>query len=164
MKLSIIKFFILLIFISCRPQNSENDTTVGELGWLSGTTDEKLEEVAYQLGGFSHKMREVSYRYQELYWAGMDENWEYADYQVEHIIEAIEAGVKRRPERLHSAEEFMDESIPVIASVLELKDKSEFLRGFTALMAGCNGCHAKENVSFIMIKEPQNRTSPVGLY
>ena len=42
-------------------------------------------------------MVETGYRYQELYWAGQDENWEYADYQLEKIKIAIENGLDADP-------------------------------------------------------------------
>ncbi|MCH7408663.1 hypothetical protein MM239_04595 [Belliella sp. DSM 111904] len=142
-------------------QEKEEASAVGSGGWLAGDTNEKFEEVAHQLGGFSKTMIEVSYRYSELYWAGMDENWQYADHQVEHLLEALEDGLKRRKERAASAESFLNEAIPSIEAVIKKEDKEEFLKGFRSLTSACNACHAKEGESFIMIKEPEVRTSPV---
>jgi hypothetical protein len=150
-----------LLIISCQVNYKENSEPVGEEGWLKGTNEEKLEEVAHQLGGFSRTMVEVSYRYSELYWAGMDENWGYAEHQIEHIIEALEDGIKRRPLRSASAESFMKETIPNFEDVLAKKDKDAFLKGFTILTSACNACHAKEGESFITIQTPEIRTSPV---
>ncbi|MCH7403384.1 hypothetical protein ACFOUP_14920 [Belliella kenyensis] len=147
--------------ISCQVNHQEERTAVGSGGWLEGTTDEKFEEVAHQIGGFSKTMIEVSYRYSELYWAGMDENWGYADHQVEHLLEALEDGLKRRKERAPSAESFLKEAIPNIEEIIKKEDKEEFLKGFRALTSACNACHAKEGESFIVIKEPEVRTSPV---
>lgn len=163
MKKTIFYLSILATFFACQTntQTEEISTAVGHEGWLEGTTEEKFEEVAHQLGGFSRTMVEVSYRYSELYWAGMDENWGYADHQVEHIIEAMEDGLKRRPERAESAESFMKESIPAIEELIKKENKEEFLKGFRALTSGCNACHAKEGESYIMIAEPEIRTSPV---
>jgi hypothetical protein len=44
---------------------------------LKGNSEEKFEEFAHQVGSFSMTLVEVSSRYAELYWAGMDGNWEY---------------------------------------------------------------------------------------
>ena len=60
------------ILIACTPE--ENTEAVGQNGWLKGTPNEKFDEVAHQLQGFSRTMKEVGYRYQELYWAGKDMN------------------------------------------------------------------------------------------
>jgi hypothetical protein len=152
----------IFLFQCCQPsQSTDTITTHGEDGWLKGTNEEKFDEVAHQLGGFSRTMLEVSYRYSELYWAGMDENWGYAEHQIEHIIEALEDGLKRRPAHAASAEVFMKESIPAMEELIEKKDKEEFIKGFRALTSACNACHAKEGESYVMIQEPLNRLSPV---
>ncbi|PRY88038.1 hypothetical protein [Mongoliibacter ruber] len=157
-KLGVILLSSILIY-SCQPQ--ENTTAVGPEGWLEGNTEEKLDEVAHQLGGFSRTMVEVSYRYSELYWAGMDENWGYADHQVEHIIEAMEDGLKRRPVRAESSKTFMEETLPMMEEIIKKENKEEFIKGFQMFTSACNACHAKEGESFIMIQTPENRTSPV---
>lgn len=152
----------VVLFQYCQPSQSSNTTSShGEDGWLSGTDEEKFDEIAHQLGGFSKTMIEVSYRYSELYWAGMDENWGYAEHQIEHIIEAMEDGLKRRPVRAASAEAFMEEAIPAMEEIIETKNKEEFIKGFRAFTSACNACHAKENESYIVIQEPLNRLSPV---
>ncbi|MBW3467274.1 hypothetical protein [Arthrospiribacter ruber] len=159
MKKAYLILFSALLTFSCSQE--EKSSAVGPDGWLEGTNEEKLDEVAHQLGGFSRTMVEVSYRYSELYWAGMDENWDYADHQVEHIIEAMEDGLKRRPSRKASSESFMEETLPMMEDIIQKKDKEEFIKGFQMLTSACNACHAKEGESFIMIQTPENRTSPV---
>ncbi|EOZ92612.1 hypothetical protein A33Q_3993 [Indibacter alkaliphilus LW1] len=156
-----IPFLILSFFLFIACQSEEKSSAVGPDGWLEGNTEEKLDEVAHQLGGFSRTMVEVSYRYSELYWAGMDENWGYADHQVEHIIEAMEDGLKRRPVRAESSKSFMEETLPMMEEVIQKENKEEFIKGFQMLTSACNACHAKEGESFIMIQTPENRTSPV---
>src|SRR5690554_4201452 len=96
----------VLFLMSC----GENHTVQGE--WIKGTKEDQMEIIEEQFGGFSQTMTEIAYRYQELYWAGQDENWEFADYQLEHIDEALEAGLVRRPEREKAAEHFITFSIP----------------------------------------------------
>ena len=161
MKKSIFIFGAFLFLSSCNQSHEEKSTKVGLDDWLEGTSEEKFEEVAHQLGGFSRTMVEVGYRYSELYWAGIDENWGYADHQIEHIIEAMEDGLKRRPVRVESAKDFMEETLPYMEELLENKDKEEFLKGFQVFTSACNACHAKEGESAIMIQIPLNRTSPV---
>ncbi len=151
-----------IFLLACNPSTEPNTySALGSEGWLKGTTDEKLEEVAHQLGGFSRTMVEVSYRYSELYWAGEDENWKYADHQLEHIIEAMEDGLKRRPVRAASAVEFMEKTIPEMEKAIASEDKDSFLTGYKSFTAGCNACHAKEGEGFIVIQQPLTRLSPV---
>lgn len=154
--------FVVLFLLGCN-QATETDTSselVAE-GWLKGNTDEKLEEVAHQLGGFSRTMVEVSYRYSELHWAGEDENWKYAAHQLEHIVEAMEDGLKRRPVRAASAVDFMEKKVPEMEEAIVSEVKDSFLAGYKSFTAGCNACHAKEGEGFIVIQQPLNRLSPV---
>lgn len=164
MKLSnLLSYASLVIFLYACNHTTETNTysELGSEGWLKGNTDEKLEEVAHQLGGFSRTMVEVSYRYSELYWAGEDENWKYANHQLEHIVEAMEDGLKRRPVRAASAVEFMEKIIPEMEAAIASEDKDSFLAGYKSFTAGCNACHAQEGEGFIVIQQPLTRLSPV---
>lgn len=153
---------LLWLFVACQSANElEKKRPVGPGGWLKGDTDEKLDEVAHQLGGFSRTMVEVGYRYSELYWAGQDENWKYAEHQIEHIVEAMEDGLKRRPERKASSNEFLEVVLPKMEELVKKGEKTEFLEGFKTLTASCNQCHNQEGEGFIVIREPKLRSSPV---
>lgn len=155
----LLSFIILSSLTACNDE--EKTYSSGTDGWLSGTQEEKFEEVANQFGGFSRTMVEVAYRYSELYWAGQDENWDYADHQLEHLMEVLEDGLKRRPARAESAQDFINHTVPEIEELIVNEDKEAFLQGFRSLTTACNACHAKEGESFIVIREPEVRTSPV---
>lgn len=152
---------IISVFVLTACQNEEKVYESGSGGWLRGTEQEKFDEVANQFGGFSRTMIEVAYRYSELYWAGQDENWDYAEHQLEHLIETLEDGLTRRPARAESAQDFINHTVPTMEEMIRAENKEEFLQGFRSLTTACNACHAKEGESFIVIKEPEIRTSPV---
>lgn len=147
-----------MLFHACQQTPQETYETE----WLGETKQEIVNNLEEQLQGFSRTMREVSYRYAELYWAGMDENWEYAEYQREHIAEALEQGFVRRAERETSAQQFTTVALPEIEEVIKTSDKEKFLESFTRLTASCNTCHAMEEVSFMTIKIPEIRHSVVS--
>ncbi|WP_143961434.1 hypothetical protein [Litoribacter populi] len=159
LKLIAIAGIAALSFTSC--ESNQDTRAVGTDGWLKGDQNAKFEELANQMGGFSRTMVEVAYRYSELYWAGQDENWDYADHQLEHLLETLEDGMRRRPARAENSQHFIDNEIALLEDLILQEDKNEFLEGFRTFTTGCNSCHAKENESFIVIKEPQVRTSPV---
>lgn len=133
----------------------------GAEGWLKGDDNQKFETVAKQLRGFDMAMVETGYRYQELYWAGKDENWEYAAYQSEKIKVAIENGLERRPKRAASAQHFLNIALPEIGKAISSRDTIQFKQAFTVLTANCLSCHAMEKVPFITVKIPVERQSPV---
>lgn len=153
---------ILLIgvcFSAC--QTKENTDAVGVDGWLKGTTQEKLHELANQQAGTGRAMIEVGYRYQELYWAGAEGNWEYAEHQLEEIEITLQLALVRRPERATSAQAFLNYSIPEMEKVIETTDTIQFLKAFTAFTAGCNACHIAEKMPFLHVEKPIYKLSPI---
>jgi hypothetical protein len=149
---------VLFTIISCNQQSYKNPVQ-GE--WIKGTEEEKIKIIEKQFRGFDNTMVETGYRFQELYWAGHDENWEYANYQLEKIKAAIEIGLVRRPKRAKSAEYFLTYTLPEMKKELEKKDPESFNKNFNNLTISCNNCHAMEKVSFFTVKAPTNRKSPI---
>ena len=129
--------------------------------WLKGTEEEKLHAIERQFRGFDNAMVETGYRYQELYWAGKDENWGYAGYQAEKITLAITNGLQRRPKRAGSARHFLDFVLPGLQKTIRLKDTMAFNKSFQSLTVSCNNCHAMEKVSYLTVKTPLGRQSPI---
>jgi hypothetical protein len=158
MKKIITLVMLAALFAACSPTN-QKEFPSGE--WLPGDASAFVEAVERQFDGFSRTMKEVAYRYDELYWAGLDENWEYADYQLEHIEEAIEKGFERRPERRINSEEFLGIPTDLLQQAIDGEDLSNFERNFIIYTAGCNSCHMKEEVSFIHVVHPTENRSTV---
>lgn len=127
---------------------------------LAGSERERFERIARQLRGFDVAMVEVGYRYTELYWAGRDENWGFAQYQLEKIRTAIANGLERRPARATSAR-MIDAPLASVERAIEARDPAAFDRDFDQLTATCNACHRAERVEFVTVAVPTTRLSPV---
>lgn len=132
-------------------------TAVGEGGWLAGTADQKFEAVAKQLRGFDMAMVETGYRYNELYWAARDGNFEYAEYQAGKIKTAIDNGLQRRPKRAKSAETFLTVVLPSVQEAIKQRDAKLLQERMGTLRSTCNSCHKDEQVEFVRVGEPQTR-------
>lgn len=151
--------YLLLLsfpFSACDQQDSKLQ---GE--WIKGSGEEQLHTIEKHFRGFDMAMVETGYRYQELYWAGQDENWDYADYQAGKIKVAIENGLERRPKRAASSEAFLNITIPQMQEAIKSGDTIVFNRSFRTLTIQCNACHVKEQVPFFQVKPPVSRQSPI---
>ena len=157
MKQTIILILTLGLF-ACNHQ-TEKETAQGD--WIKGTEAEQIKTVEKQFRGFDNAMVETGYRYQELYWAGKDQNWKYADYQLEKIKIAIENGLERRPKRAKSAEHFLTYVLPEMKKSFEKKDTVIFNKNFQTMTISCNSCHAMEKVPFFSVQIPTERQSPI---
>lgn len=151
---------ILLTFVifSCNLQ-TEQKNVQGD--WIKGTEKEQIKTIEKQFRGLDNAMVEIGYRYQELYWAGKEQNWEYANYQLEKIKLAIENGLIRRPKRAKSATYFLTNVLPEMKKALEKKDSKIFNQNFKKLTISCNSCHAMEKVPFFSVQIPTERQSPI---
>lgn len=159
MKKNLIKYILIAAIAGFQSCADKSNTIQGE--WIKGTEEERLEIIEKQFRGLDMTMIEVGYRYQELFWAGQDENWEYAKYQVEKINTAMEKGLERRPKRAASAQDFLNYALPEIEKVVTSKDTSLFNKNFIMLTSHCNSCHAMERVPYFTVNIPLERQSPI---
>jgi hypothetical protein len=151
----------LFVAAACTPEPREGEGEA-EAAWVSGTVDERFQQMGDQLGGFSQSMLEVGRRYEELHWAVQDGNWDYALYQAEKIADATERGILRRPGRAASARSLLlDGPLPDFQEVLASRDGDRIRRGLTELTAACNACHVAEDMAFVVVGPPPARTTSV---
>ena len=128
--------------------------------WLRGDVEERLAQVAKHLRGLDVAMIETGYRYSELYWAGRDQNWEYAAYQVDKIATAVGLALERRPRRAASAAA-LEVPLERLRSAIAQRDPAGFDDAFTTLTATCNSCHLAEQFQFVEVAPPATRSSPL---
>jgi hypothetical protein len=150
----------ILIITSFLFQSCNKETTV-QGNWIKGDELEKLKTIEKQFRGFDNAMVETGYRYQELYWAGQEQNWEYANYQLEKIKLTIENGLVRRPKRAKSAEHFLTYVLPEMQKSVNSKDTTRFNKEFQKMTINCNSCHAMEKMPYFTVKKPLVKQSPI---
>jgi len=151
----------LTLIATIIPYCTQTDNKTSQDDWIKGTEEEKFKTIEKHFRGFDDAMVETGYRYQELYWAGQDENWDYAIYQLEKLEIAIENGLERRPKRAKSAEHFLNYVLPEMQKSLESKDMAAFNKNFQMLRTECKNCHVNEGVPFIQSVIPEERLSPI---
>ena len=132
-------------------------------GWLVRLgPDARVAAIERQLRGFETTMAEVSYRYTEMYFGGIDGNWGYAEHMAHQLGNAITVGLERRPQYRKSAEAiFLKGPYLQIMDAIKAKDPALFKQRLEALRAACTACHAAEAHPFIKIGVPTVRRNPV---
>lgn len=143
------------VAVACRHDASENGN------WIRGDSTVRWTTVARHLRGLDVAMVEIGYRYQELYWAGVDSNWEYADYQLKKIDLALENALERRPKRRVSSDAIFVPSSAELKQAIALKEWPRFDEGFSRMTAACNSCHVAEGVPSFYVELPTDRQSSI---
>lgn len=142
--------------MSCSP-----DVEIIEGNWLKGTHQEQINSIEIQFRGMDKTMLEIGYRYQELYWSGQDENWPYAEYQLNKIEKSLRLGLQRRPKRKESAKYFLNTAIPELKKTINSKQKNDFNTAFNTFRLNCTSCHNLEGFSTFKIEIPKEKQSPI---
>lgn len=128
----------------------------------TGSDAEKLKNLVDAVPGTSHWMIEMGERYKNLYWAGKQGKWEFAEYQLEEIEKLVQMVQLARPKRAATAQEFLDEGIPQMMKGLKAHQWKPFKESFHKLSEACMRCHAQNDHAFIILPaDPKSASSPV---
>jgi hypothetical protein len=152
---------LALALCACATISACRHDVAGKNTWIRGDSHERWTTVGRHLRGLDVAMVEIGYRYQELYWAGVDSNWEYADYQSKKIDLALENALERRPKRRASAETLFVPALAEVEEAIASREGTEFSRAFEGMSAACNSCHAAEGVATFHVEAPTVRTSSI---
>ena len=141
--------FIILIMISC---NQQKDNTAN----LQNHIDSLERKLANSYKpGFGEFMSSVQVHHAKLWFAGLNQNWKLADFEVHEMMEAIENIQKYQTERMESKKISMIN--PVLDSVnvaIEKKDPVLFKSSFILMTNTCNNCHHAVDFEFNVVKIP----------
>lgn len=117
----------------------------------------KLEE-AYK-PGFGDFMGTMQTHHAKLWFAGQNQNWDLADFEVHELEETIEDIQKYQSHREESEMIVMlTAPLDSIDNAIEEKNAEAFKRNFIALTNTCNQCHISVGFEFNVVKIPD--TSP----
>lgn len=148
----IISLSLAIVVVSCGRGN--NDTT---------TLQHQIDSIKKQLNnaykpGLGEFMMGVQEHHAKLWFAGIDQNWPLADFEVHEIGETVD-DIKQyctdRPEVKSIG--IIDPAISSIDAAIKQKNVEQFKKAFAGLTNSCNNCHKDNQHGFNVI------TIPAGL-
>jgi hypothetical protein len=109
--------------------------------------------------GLGEFMTATQLRHAKLWFAGKQNNWDLAAYEIDEIKEGLEAAATLFPtfEDIPVAEmikTIIDPRIEELEKAVRAKSSAKFSVAFDELTSGCNSCHAGANKPFIRIQRP----------
>lgn len=121
---------------------------------------QKAPEAAY-VPGLGELMAGQQVRHAKLWFAGENENWRLAGYEVDELKEGFGDVVKLHPV-LEDSHIPVSKLVPTIIegplgevdAAVEARDKARFETAFDKLTAACNQCHQAANFGFNVVKRP----------
>ena len=101
-------------------------------------------------------MSSIQVHHEKLYFAGQNENWKLADFEIHEIMEAVDDIQHYATERTEVKE--LPMLLPVLDSINEAikkQDKNLFNRDVVILTNTCNECHKEVDYNFNRVKIPE---------
>ncbi len=120
--------------------------------WLLDATDdnERFRRIQIYAGGTYEQMWQVGYRYQQLYHAIIDENWELGLHHWGKLRDVFNVALMKRPNRTPNAEAmFLDTSWAQLDTALREGNKEQIRQVFQTERGLCMACHVAEGMAFL---------------
>lgn len=107
--------------------------------------------------GLGEFMSGIQMHHIKLWFAGQDQNWNLAQFEIDEIKESL-TGIKKycsdRPETQSIG--MIEPALDSISNAIQRKDQVLFKTGYTLLTSTCNNCHQATKHEFNVIKIPDS--------
>lgn len=120
--------------------------------WLLDATgdEERFRRIQIYAGGTYEQMWQIGYRYEQIYRAIVDENWELAGHHWVKLRAVLNVALMKRPNRTPNAEAmFLDTSWEKLNEALAANDASASRNAFLIQRDACMACHVAEEMPFL---------------
>jgi hypothetical protein len=111
--------------------------------------------------GLGEFMTSIQVHHAKLWFAGQNQNWKLADFEIKEIMEAVEDIQKFNNDREEiKMITILQPPLDSMKTAIAQKEPTLFKNGFVLLTNACNTCHRANNFEFNVIKIPE--TSAFG--
>ena len=120
--------------------------------WLLDARDdeERFRRLQIYAGGTDQQMWQIGYRYEEVYRAIANEDWELGTHHWGKLRNVFNVALMKRPNRTPNAEAlFLDDKWQLLATALEAQDPAMARETFLQERQACLGCHVAEGFASI---------------
>lgn len=147
-------FLILLTFtlFACSPQTAEIEILQNRIDSL----ETKLADTYKPgLGDF---MSGIQIHHSKLWFAGQNQNWELADFEIHEIEEAFEDIEEYHKGRKEIEQiDMIKPALESLDAAIDQRDPIAFNTGFNILTNTCNACHQVAEHGFVVVKIPDTQ-------
>jgi hypothetical protein len=131
----------------------------------------ELEAIKGKLADQAHVMQDVSYHFSNLWFAGLHENWDLANFYWTETRSHLRWAVRVIPKRKDNAGQVVDlgailqafENGPLkdLQGAIAARDRSAFEKHYRTSMEGCYACHKSSDKPFLRPQIPERPESPI---
>jgi hypothetical protein len=149
--MKLFSFLLLwLVFSACNQSGNETKQLLARIDSLQ----QKLNNTYKP--GFGEFMSGIQVHHAKLWFAGINNNWELADFEIHEIGEALENLQKFQSERKETTSlPMLNPALDSLNAAIQQKNLVQFKNSYVLLTNSCNNCHKAVDYSFNEVKIPE---------
>lgn len=143
--------YLLLSFMiaSCNEQTTDTSKLQATIDSLQQKLDDTYKP------GFGEFMSGIQMHHAKLWFAGQNQNWALADFEINEIKESLEDIRKYNTDRPEvKSIGMIDPALDSVSMAIEKKDPVSFKNHFITLTNTCNACHKTTEHAFNVVIIP----------
>jgi hypothetical protein len=142
-------FIFLFLLVACTQEGANSSQLQAQIDSLKSKLDNSYKP------GFGEFMSSVQAHHNKLWFAGQNQNWQLADFEIHEIQEAIEDIEKFQVERPESQKIGMIKpALDSVSTAIDQKNSTLFKSSHILLTNTCNNCHKATDFEFNQVKVP----------
>jgi cytochrome c553 len=139
-----------LLFLSCNQQTQKNADLQKHIDSL------EIQIAQTYKPGFGEFMSSIQIHHAKLWFAGKNQNWKLADFEVNEIKENLEGIQKYCSDRTESKSIGMiNQAMDSISAAIQQKNQNSFREKYIDLTNTCNKCHEETQHEYNVVKIPE---------
>jgi hypothetical protein len=147
--------FPLLILTACNQQTDNAKQLQAQIDSLQSKLDNSYKP------GFGEFMSGIQVHHAKLWFAGTNNNWKLADFEIHEIQEALDDIQKFNTDRPEAKViRMINPSIDSVSNAIKERNQQLFKNSYTLLTNTCNNCHKATEHEFNVVTIPS--TLPVS--
>jgi len=140
---------LLFILAGCSQQSNDSKKLQEQVDSLRIKLDNAYKP------GFGEFMSSIQQHHAKLWFAGINNNWKLAEFEIKEIQEVLEDLEKFNTDRPETkAIGMIDSSIDSVSNAIKQQNPSLFRTSYTLLTNTCNKCHQSTEHEFNIITIP----------
>ncbi|MCB0474138.1 MAG: hypothetical protein KDC69_00610 [Flavobacteriaceae bacterium] len=144
---------LILTLLSCNRKNTELKALQSRIDSLEAKLATTYKP------GFGEFMSNIQVHHAKLWFAGQNQNWALADFEIHEIMENVEDIQKFETDRKESEViEMIEPALDSVNAAIQKKDPEQFAQRYYILTKTCNKCHQDVDFGFNVIKVPDMQT------
>jgi hypothetical protein len=146
-------FILIGLLFSCNNQDKEYQKLQSKIELLQTQLNDTYKP------GFGDLMTSIQNHHAKLWFAGINDNWELASFEIHEINEALTSIKKYQADRTETKKiKMITPGIQIVEKAIEKQDLTNFKESYIQLTQTCNACHQQTNFSYNIVKVPESQT------